>query len=160
MPRSTAERSLSVAIDVAFADVVLGSGVSLRETVAIDMYAGTAERARVRGADEQTHWRRVVFDPDLGRLGHVGGPVFLDAEGMRFYLPVYLVLALQDFDSPQAEPALDSLMRLLSDPSDERFSLLDQAQRWCVGRVLDHLRVAHELEDAGLDRAIERWLAS
>jgi hypothetical protein len=147
-------------IDVAFQGVVLGRGVSLHETLAIDNYYGEEERLRVRAADERCDWHRLLLDPDLGALGRNGGPAFLDAEGMRFHLPALLILALRDFDAEEAAPALESMMYALTAPADDRLSLLTPTQRRCVGRVLVYIRSAYDLESEELDLAIERWLTS
>jgi hypothetical protein len=153
-------RDLLAAIERAFHGVELGDGVSLHETVVLDDYGGPEERRAARAGDEKHDWRKLIGDPDLGRIGYVGGPAFYDDAGLRFHLPAYLSLAVIDFGRPDAEPALDSLMFTLTHFSDynwKRLSALDAAQRRCVREVLLFLRQEHELESTDLNSAIEGY---
>lgn len=147
-------------IESAFRGVELGDGVSLHETVAIDDYGGSEERLAARAGDEKHDWKKLIDDPEFAHIGRVGGPCFYDAAGFRFHLPAYLSLAVIDFDRPEAEGALESLMFSLTHFSEyncNRLSILDGPQRRCVRKVLEFLRETHELESEELDRAIEGY---
>lgn len=161
MAEEEAKKTVLLAIESAFAEVRLGDGVSLRETLALDNYWPDEKRQTLRESSEKEDWRHVVGDPELTRLAHVGGLAFFDAQGMRFHLPAYLTLAVNRFDDPAADDVLESLMYTLTKPgveSDSRFSLLSPGQRVCVGRVLSHLRRTYELQSPELDDAIPTWL--
>jgi hypothetical protein len=151
------------AIERAFNEVELGEGVSLHETVVIDNHGSTQERQAARLGDERCDWRRLIGDPEVGRIGYVGGPCFYDAAGLRFHLPAYLSLAVTDFERPDADRALDSLMFNLTKFSEYnlgRLKILNPTQRRCVRDVLVFLRRCYELESAELDEAIEGYWSS
>jgi hypothetical protein len=151
---------LLATIEEAFRGVELGDGVSLHETVVIDDYGTDQQRRAAREPDEKHDWRRLVGDPELARIGGVGGPSFYDAAGLRFHLPAYLSLAVIAFDRADADLALESLMFTLTHFSEynaKRLSILNDAQRHCVREVLSFLRSEHELESAELDEAIDGY---
>ena len=70
---------------------------------------------------------------------------------------------MTDFERPDADRALDSLMFNLTNFSEYnlgRFQILNPTQRRCVRDVLDFLRRSYELESAELDEAIEGYWSS
>lgn len=83
----------------AFADVKLEDGIGLRESDGIDDYAGPEELKRLRTTDEKNDWQKIPAD----LLNYCNAaPSFLDAKGMRFHTPAFIVLELngefnQDF---------------------------------------------------------------
>lgn len=153
---SERQQQLLDTIDRAFRGVELGEGVSLHETVLIDLYEGPEARQEARVMDEKHDWRKLVGDPALVQLGFA--LCFYDATGLRFHLPVYLSLAVTDFDLREdAGDVLESLMFQLTNLCEynlERFSILDSPQRRCVKDVLVYLRDEYELESLELDEAI------
>lgn len=76
----------------AFAGVELGAGIGLRESDGIDDYAGPEELARLRADDEKHDWQRIPAD--LLNFCHAA-PSFLDATGLRFHTPAFLVAELK-----------------------------------------------------------------
>ena len=68
-------------IEDAFGGVEIGDGVSLHETVVIDMYGGPKERQAAREWDEKHDWRKLVNDAELMRTTGLGGMSFYDAAG-------------------------------------------------------------------------------
>ena len=148
-------------IATAFADVRLGDGVSLHETVVIDNYGTDAERAAARVDDEREDWQKLVSNPDFATIRWIGGFNFYDAEGLRFHLPAYLTLAVRDFECERCGDVLEGLMFALTSTSvynHDRFSILTPAQRSCVREVLVYLRRTYELESKELDQAIlNQW---
>ena len=83
----------------AFADVEREDGIGLRESDGIDDYAGSEELKRLRATDEKHDWQNIP--PDLLNYCNAA-PSFLDAKGMRFHTPAFLVSELngefnQDF---------------------------------------------------------------
>jgi hypothetical protein len=76
----------------AFARVELEDGIGLRESNGIDDYAGHEELKRLRATDEQHDWQKIPAD----LLGYCNAaPSFLDAKGMRFHTPAFLVAELK-----------------------------------------------------------------
>lgn len=75
-------------IEEAFAGVTLEDGMGLLESDGVDDYAGQQELARLRAMDEKDDWRRIPVE----RLcSCYAAPSFLDAKGMRFHTPAFLV---------------------------------------------------------------------
>jgi hypothetical protein len=148
--------NLLAAIDSAFDGVELGTGVSLRETIAIDNSRTPTERAAIRAGDEQHNWRKLVDDPDLWRIVHVGGISFYDDDGYRFHLPAYLTLAVRDPHRTEIDGIVDSLLFKLTVHFDTH-PVLSAAQRKCVHDALVFLREEYESESEELDRAIRGW---
>ena len=159
------QRKLLATIGAAFRGVELGDGVSLHQTVAIDDYAGPEAERAAWAADERGDWRRLVRDPELARIGGVGGLSFYDAAGLRFHLPAYLSLAVTEWDSADTGDVLGSLMHHLTSLDEyntDRFAILTAEQRRCVADVLTFIRDEYEpysyLDD--ISRAVsEYWRA-
>ena len=158
---SERQQQLLDTIARAFRGVELGDGVSLHQTLLIDLYEGPEAQQEARLLDEKQDWRKLVGDPALVQLRWALS--FYDATGLRFHLPAYLSLAVTDFDREDAGDVLESLMFLLTNFSEynqERFSILDSPQRRCVKDVLVYLRDEfylrdeYELKSLELDQAI------
>jgi hypothetical protein len=114
----------------AFWSVRLGEGVGLRQANGLDDYADPRTLAVYRSEDEKHNWSAISID-DLNR--YHWGLSFLDAAGMRFYLPAYLTAELQgDLTS------VDIVFLLVAfDPIGvSRFVLLDDSQRNAVREFL------------------------
>jgi hypothetical protein len=109
----------------AFADVELDDGIGLRESNGIDDYAGPEELARLRAADEKHDWQRIPAD----LLNYCNAaPSFLDAKGMRFHTPAFLVSELK------GELHLDFIGRLIdgSYSANDFRRLLTREQRYAI----------------------------
>jgi hypothetical protein len=129
----------------AFAGVQLGDGVSLHETVVIDNYGSADERLAARSSDEKHDWHALIHDPELARICRTGpsGMCFFDAAGFRFHLPAFLSLAVDDRDDDDTRGMVESLLFRLTridEHDQERFAILNDAQRACVRDVLTYLR--------------------
>jgi hypothetical protein len=160
-PPDESTRMLTL-IEEAFSGVVLGDGVSLRETLVLDNYGGADERRRAREQDVTADWHALLSDPELVRLAYVGGFPFFDAAGMRFHLPAYLTLAVA-FERNDTQNVLECLMFTLTNQgaaNTPRFASLDATQRRCIAEVLRFLRKTNELSSGELDEAIEWWFSS
>jgi hypothetical protein len=92
-PRMTEEeqRVLKL-IRTAFAGVVLGEGVGLRQGQGLDDYADERTLASYRAQDEKHDWSAIRV-ADLDRCH--SSLSFFDPDGMRFHLPAYLVADLE-----------------------------------------------------------------
>ncbi|MBW9074967.1 hypothetical protein JNB72_18345 [Agrobacterium deltaense] len=139
------------AVREAVAGVTLGGGVGLSEAQALDDYASNEVRAARRAGDEKSDWSAIPLK-DLNR--HSGSPAFLDAEGMRFHLPAYMIADLDGDYRHEFAPYLRGC--------PERFSLLTPLQR---NAVEIYLRAVSEKENLpsyqdDIERALEEWMDS
>jgi hypothetical protein len=139
--RGQVAEELKAAIRKAFANVTLGNGIGLEEAQAIDDYATATVRAARRAKDERHDWA-VLAAEDLDRYN--SSLSFFDAEGMRFHLPAYMIAELEgrygfDLASTIASSTTD----------DERYTLLDEAQR---AAVRDFLRFVLDEPEYAFDR--------
>ena len=154
--------SLLSLIAEAFDGVVLGDGVSLHESEAIDMYEGAIGRAAAREPDEKLDWKKLVSDPELPRTCGVGGPIFMDAAGFAFHLPAYLTLAVLEAERPKSIDIFVNLLNRLTDLSEfgqEKFSLLLPHQKACVAIVLQFLKTKWKWIDQDVARANREYWA-
>lgn len=55
----------------AFADVTLGDGVSIHQTVVLDDYGDEGQLLQARLRDRTDNWRAVVDDPDFQRISGI-----------------------------------------------------------------------------------------
>ncbi len=83
-------QSAIAAIEAAFADVRLGSGVSIRQADAIDNYDGEEEQALARELDEHEDWKRIPEEV----IHHTPSAMcFMDVQGILFQLPASMCFA-------------------------------------------------------------------
>lgn len=123
---------LQAAIKNAFSEVVLGGGIGLHEADAIDS-RGTPEICTLaREQDEKLDWQKVPLK-SLNRC--FSSYNWLDAEGLRFYLPAMMLAEVSgDYGHTVGD-------RLASPHLNERYNLLSAEQRqvvidflnWCLG---------------------------
>src|SRR5688572_8588702 len=140
---------LKAAIRKAFAGVTLGDGVGLEEAQAIDDYKSATVRAACRAKDEKHDWTAIDVE-DLDRCN--SSLSFFDAEGMRFHLPAYMIAELEcrygfDLAASIAYSASD----------DERYSLLDEAQRAVVRDFLRFVRDEPDYDRASIQLALTNY---
>lgn len=147
-------------IDEAFDGVVLGNGVSLHESVAIDNHEGAVGRAIARELDEKHDWRRLIADLEFRRICGVGGPIFMDAAGFAFHLPAYLTVAVLEADRPKNIDLFVNVLNRLTDLSEfgvEKFSLLSSKQKSCVAIVLKFLESKWRWIDQDIANSIREY---
>lgn len=127
-------------ITSAFQDVRRGNGVTLHEATVIDSYGSMEERAKARKKDTERRWQDVP-DRDIANTDAVLS--FLDAEGLRYYLPAYIVWYLRniDNDAVRSSNTFDSVVFHLTyqieEREDKRFEGLTPAQ----GRAIAHFLI-------------------
>ncbi|GAB5407050.1 MAG: hypothetical protein Aurels2KO_52810 [Aureliella sp.] len=80
-------------IRTAFFDVKLGSGMGMLEADGRDRYADDAELAALRSRDERDNWKSFSSETLNQYYCSFG---YLDAKGMLFHLPAYLLCELND----------------------------------------------------------------
>lgn len=140
--------SVKAVVRDAFAGVALGDGVGLREAQALDDYASNEVRAAYRAGDEKNDWAAIKVE-DLNR--HSGSATFMDAEGMRFHLPAYMIADLDGDYKHELAPHLCGC--------PEKFSLLTPHQRDAVEL---YLRAVHQKANMpsyqyDIERALKEW---
>jgi hypothetical protein len=117
-------------IRAAFAGVALGEGVGLQQGQGLDDYADARTLALYRAQDEKRDWSAIP----VADLDHCCSSLsFFDAEGMRFYLPAYLIADLEG--KLQTADVLSHLV-YPADDAVERFYKLSAAQRNAVREFL------------------------
>ena len=109
-------------IEDAFKGVSLGDGCSLHQAAALDCYQENPRRGHNEVVDD---WRKI---PEC-ELIPFQEFLFLDAEGLRYYLPAFMMPMLRMFESDHFQHQ-DSLVYCLDHPQEnERFHILTQPQR-------------------------------
>lgn len=137
-------------IYTAFEGVVLDDGIGLWEGQALDDYLQGEAYEKLKAKDERLDWQNI----QVVRLYECSSSQsFLDAKGMRFHLPFYLLFALDVFMDEEeglhedknfkfSPPEVYFLLThdLESDYAKKRFSLLNQEQINCIVYFLEYKR--------------------
>jgi hypothetical protein len=132
---------LITGIRTAFKNVKLEEGVGLWEGQGIADYADSQTMSKLRKKDERNNWDNIAYEVLSDCSSSLS---FLDAKGMRFYLPKFLIsdiLADEIFEENGCYPP--DLLFTLSNNLDEeyqknRFSLLDSKQIEVVIHFLEY----------------------
>lgn len=129
-------------IKSAFLGVKLGKGIGLKEANGLDDYANEETLACYRLTDEKEDWSAISVD---NLNNYHWGLSYLDAEGLRFHLPAFLLAELRD------EYRFDLIFKLtcLDKHSKQKFSLLNQEQ---CKVIRDFLEWAMDDDDYQIDR--------
>lgn len=162
--------AVEAAIRAAFAGVRLGTGVSLRQAEAIDVWMEGytwAQFDALPEAEVTDDWS--LIPEDELRQDNVS---HLDAEGLRYYLPALMLWLLDhysdrdDFYSKPAEATVIGTMRALAPYAEFRasryadFDTFTDQQRAAIAQYLDALPdlVNLDYEDATLvARSVEQY---
>lgn len=134
----------------AFEGVTLGEGIGLREGDGLDDYADEHTLAAYRAQDEKHDWSAIPV-ADLDR--YYSSLSFLDADGMRFHLPAYLVADLEE--SLQTADVVFHLT-YMAHGAGSRFETLSPSQREAVRAFLllrlsdAHREFEHPMIEAAL----------
>lgn len=120
-----------------FASFELGEGVGWAQSKAMDMYADANDLAAARKNDRDRHWRDFISEEMDSMLG---GAAFLDARGVAFYLPAFMIASLKFRQKRNADMPLNQeygFLRCLAreDPRNPS-RLLNTCQRDLVTRFL------------------------
>lgn len=144
-------------IDHAFADVVLGTGVSLREANAIDDYCTEEVRTAARESDEHHDWRQI---PDEHIEYYCSVLCFMDLEGLRFHLPAYMRFTLNRYRDSESLTC-DMTIYRLCDPDNVNSlrEFLSQSQIEAIQAFLEACIVNGEdwLDVDQVPSALRRW---
>lgn len=127
------------ALSQAFEGVVLGDGVALLEGDAMDNPMLSPEECKeYRSQSEHNDWKKIEPD-DLREYENAFS--FMDAEGMRFNLPAYLIADLKEPDFLCCVGYCVTDIDLLKEGTyaRERFSLLNREQKDAVAMYIEYL---------------------
>lgn len=144
------ERHVLSLVRTAFARVILGEGVGLRQGQGLDDHADMRTLASYRAQDEKYDWSAISV-ADLDKC--YSSLSFFDPDGMRFHLPAYLVADLEG--SLQTADVLFHLV-YAADRAASRFDTLSPAQREAVRELLllrlsdPHREFVHPMIEAAL----------
>lgn len=106
-------------IQGAFKDVHLDDGISLRQARVLDDHGNKQKQNEARKEDELENWNHVSFR-DIEK--YPGIFPFLDAKGVMFYLPVYMLFIIKNNkDSKSANAEEDIIYALTPDDGDNRW---------------------------------------
>lgn len=133
-PRS---ETLIAEIAAAFEAVERGNGVSIHETREIDYHSSRARRLAARARDNERSWQEV---PPEALSSNDKYLAFLDAEGMRYYLPALMIWHLKSDEQIRGEELLYALCTFSPATAvDRQFRLLNERQSRAVLAFLRHV---------------------
>lgn len=118
-------------------------GVSWSESAAIDSYGAEEERCLARRSDQETHWSQLVYDDrwQPGPGGTVGGFVFLDPIGFRYYLPATMIRCIYCLEDVGD---VSRFLSVTSEPKVAEKALFTERQSRAIARFLWYM--AQQLE--------------
>jgi|ERR1051326_1937089 hypothetical protein len=124
----------------AFAGVVLGSGVSIRQSEVIDRYGDGVPRefAALPRSEITDDWERVP-DTELERAF----VSYFDAQGFRYYIPALALSVLRNYDSGSLR--VIATIRSLYPKKENwsycvhKYELLSDRQKFALALFLSHL---------------------
>ena len=133
------------AIRDAFRGIKLDGGVTLAQARLMDQF-GRGDIASAMVSAGPSDWT-ALSDDEIS-----DSPVlnFLDATGMRFYLPAFMSWTLRKYDRSGSESVGSTIYAFLRPPHDEVFSLFDEGQRRVACQFLQFFAQVWEYGDAHL----------
>ena len=149
--------TLIKAIQNAFDGVQLGNGISLREArLHDDSETDPKKFEQARALDDETRW----FELTKAEIEEFGDTLpFMDAEGYKFYLPAFMIYALQN---PKSESvAADWTIYSLESDRLQRFHVFNEKQKRVIRLFLEYCAnddYHYDAEEA--DKALRYWSAS
>tara|TARA_B100001093_G_C26430581_1_gene843824 strand:- start:174 stop:659 length:486 start_codon:yes stop_codon:yes gene_type:complete len=142
-------------INAAFENVELDGGVSYLHAESLDMFEDDYDKSISNPLNEKRNWKSLINYHDFKKGDGVFS--FYDSIGLRFYLPVYLTIAVLN----PKEETVDSLLYTLTNKDDKRFEILNKQQCKCIHRVLQFIRFnsgyEHEFSWGDIDNSLSVW---
>lgn len=149
--RSDSERDALIAeIYELFRDVTRTGGVSWSESAAIDHYGSEEARLLARQSDQETHWSQLVDDDrwQPGPGGTVGGFVFLDPIGFRYYLPATMIRCIHCLEDVGD---VSRFLNVTSEPEFAEKALFTERQSRAIARFLWYMAQQREPSSVWLE---------
>ncbi len=144
-------------IDAAFGDVLRDGGVSLHQSWALDDYAEEAEFKAAERNDPELRWQDIPSDKiDKFHMSLV----FFDDKGFRFYLPAFMIFALDSFNRTFGSMDDDGVRFATSDPHGfhkDHFEILNPSQMEAVAAFIGFSRL---YDNGRISRNDERVFAN
>jgi hypothetical protein len=132
-------------IRAAFGDVLRDGGVSLHQADALDDYAEEAEFKAAERKDPEYRWQDISSDK-ISKFN--GSLTFFDDKGFRFYLPAFMIFALDSFEPTHGSMDADGVLFATSDPHGfhkEHFAILNPSQMEAVAAFLKFAYLFNEI---------------
>lgn len=145
------KRGLIERVREAFKGVQLGNGVGLSEACAIDDYLDEATRKAYRAEDESMDWEAIPAEKLYDTM------CFMDAEGMRFHVPAFMVAELE------GKHGLGGIASHFTDPNNEygreQFALFSPQQCSVVRNYLLMIvyTTKHASDRADIEKALREY---
>lgn len=127
----------------AFRGVTREHGVSWSEAEVIDRYGGAVERATARAEDQERSWEELVDDPAWDADPGMGGYIFLDPIGFRYYIAPALIRCVRGEFCHSAMWTL----KIEDSFSREKISMFSPEQKNAVARAIRFLIAIDEAGD-------------
>lgn len=123
-------------IFTAFADVTLGDGIGFWEADAIDGYhsSDSQEGKDTKAKDERLDFRKVFDFANELDLYMWFGHLHMDAKGLHFYLPVFLLIGYKD----DKETLLRDLVKSEKPKYKELMNLLTVEHKKAIIECIEH----------------------
>ncbi|HPI00100.1 MAG TPA: hypothetical protein PK772_07215 [Chitinophagaceae bacterium] len=136
-------------IYAAFKDVKLEDGIGLLEAEMIDY---NYDRTEARNKDERDDWTKLL--PIFYVNYAIEGWTFMDAKGIRFHLPCYLLQDLESLLYPWDNPLIYTLNNVENRQFNE-LKILNAAQRLVIIEFLKYKVEEFNTEDSNSDFIME-----
>lgn len=150
------------AIEVAFAGVSRGNGITLHEADAIDKHLSDAERVQLRNLDTDSRWQDVPAEL-IARFSCQ--LAFVDGEGYRYYIPAFMRWVVMNYRQSRSftvDSTIYSLAHVAKPgdcPAAMALPLLSEVQRRAIAAFLQHMSTAAALhaDAAHAQQALDRF---
>ena len=141
-------------ISEAFKDVKLEDGISISQARLMDDYRDTKENIKnARSIDNEQSWTEISKDK-LEKL--YDAITFLDAKGLRFYLPAYMAYGILYPDT--GFPIGDYAISQLEGDTMERYHIFSPEQKVVIKEFLEFTLGEGDYFDTEIAlKALEYW---
>jgi hypothetical protein len=135
------KKELIAIINTAFENVKLEDGIGLWEGQGIDDYADLEKILELKKKDEREDWNNIPYQDLMDCSSSLS---FLDAKGMRFCLPKFMMFDLladeifEEGNNYSPDPTFTLGYELDGDYQKNRFSLFNQQQIQAVIHFLEY----------------------
>ena len=146
-------------IEQSFDTYSLDGGISLREAKGIDSYESKSALKKARMLDEKNDWRNIPYR-DIENIPSIFS--FLDAKGVMFYLPAFMIYIIKNHDFDKSNVEEDVIFSLSSDIGSTwfkgRFKLIEKKHK---NAIVSFLKWYRSIDDCcyrkEIEKALEYW---
>ena len=140
-------------IDAAFRTVSLEDGIGILESEALDSCVSDKKREQARKNDYRENWQAI---PDAVISEHYSALCFMDAKGLRFNLPVYMMFALENYDRSNSASIDAVIYALCKEPEDLKteWTIFSEEQKSVIAKFLRYM-----VTEVG-EQWVDSWQAS